>query len=347
MAPKTILFIVLSVLLLFGLFTVGFPFLLALLIAVLIEPLVRWMKKTLRLNRAVSASIACTVLIAGMLGAFFLIGMKIYLEFVEFIGKLPRILNEADHFVREALTGEGILYNSFPAEWAGYIQSGLIKGMDALTDGLNTILSSVYGIVLNIAKTLPNLLIILIVFIVALYLISIGLEQIKRSFLELFSEESRIKIGAVLEHLRIAIIGFLKAQILLSLLTYLITLIGLFVLGAEYPLAVALLIIIVDLLPILGTGSVLVPWAVYSYVQGDLYMGIGLLVLFLVITLFRRIAEPKIVGDAVGISALAALASLYIGFKLIGVAGLFLGPIIVIFFHALKKAGIIKIRIHL
>ncbi|TDF97593.1 sporulation integral membrane protein YtvI [Paenibacillus piri] len=345
MPTKTIVFIIVSIVLLYGLFTVGFPFLLALVTAILMEPLVKWMIRYLRFSRLISASVACSLLIAVIAGLFFLLGRKVYLEFVEFIGKLPVLLNEADHFVREALTGKGILYRSFPEEWAGYIQSGLIQGMDAITDGLNRILTSAYGIGLNVAKTLPNFFILIVVFIIALYLISIGLEQIKNSFLALFSEESRGKINVVLDHLRVAIIGFLKAQLILSLLTYAITLVGLIIIGAQYPLAVALLVIIVDLLPILGTGSVLVPWAVYSFIQGDVFMAVGLVVLFLVITVFRRIAEPKIVGDAVGIGALSVLASLYIGFKLIGVTGLFLGPIVVIFFHALKKAGVLKLNI--
>jgi sporulation integral membrane protein YtvI len=257
------------------------------------------------------------------------------------------ILNETDHFVKEALTGQGMIYKAFPVEWAGYIQSGLVMGVDSLTDGLNRIISSASGLVLNVAKTLPNLLVFFIVFIIALYLISIGLEQIKRSFLAMFSEESRSKMDAVLNHLREAVIGFLKAQILISVLTYIVALIGLLFLNAGYPLAIALIIIIVDLLPILGTGSVLVPWAAFSFIQGDMRLAIGLLVLFLTITIFRRIVEPKIVGDAVGISALSALASLYIGFKLIGVTGLFLGPVVIIFFQALKKAGLVKIRISL
>ncbi|NOU95972.1 sporulation integral membrane protein YtvI [Paenibacillus sp. LMG 31456] len=347
MPLKTIVFIVVSILLLYGLFTVGFPFLLALLIAILLEPVVLWMMRKFRFNRIVSAAITCSLLIAGILSAFFLIGLKIYLEFVEFVGKIPMILSEVDLFVKEALTGQGIIYRSFPVEWAGYIQSGLIMGVDSLTDGLNRIISSASGMILNVAKTLPNLLIFSIVFILALFLISIGLEQIKRTFLHWFSDGTRGKMESVLSHLREAIIGFLKAQILISVLTYIVTLIGLLFLGTGYPLAIALIIIIVDLLPILGTGSVLVPWAAYSFIQGDLNLAIGLLILFLVITVFRRIVEPKIVGDAVGISALATLASLYIGFKLIGVAGLFLGPIVIIFFQALKKAGIAKIKIDL
>ncbi|MNI88733.1 hypothetical protein D3C73_1460600 [compost metagenome] len=103
----------------------------------------------------------------------------------------------------------------------------------------------------------------------------------------------------------------------------------------------------VDLLPVLGTGSVIVPWAIYNMIAGDPRTAIGLLILFIGITVFRRIIEPKIVGDAVGIGALSTLVSLYVGYELVGVIGLFLGPVVVIIYTAMKDAEIIQINIKL
>jgi predicted PurR-regulated permease PerM len=121
----------------------------------------------------------------------------------------------------------------------------------------------------------------------------------------------------------------------------------LLIIGTGYPLAISLLIVIVDILPILGTGSVIVPWAAYQLVTGDVFTGIGLLLLFIVITVVRRIMEPKILGDAVGIGALSALISLYVGYELVGMVGVFLGPIVVIVFMAARKAGLLDFKIKL
>ena len=96
--------------------------------------------------------------------------------------------------------------------------------------------------------------------------------------------------------------------------------------------------------PILGTGSVLVPWAIVAILQSNHFLGIGLLVLFIVITVVRRIVEPKVYSSSLGISPLAALISLYIGFKLLGLMGIFLGPAMVIVYDTLKKANIIKLN---
>jgi sporulation integral membrane protein YtvI len=130
-------------------------------------------------------------------------------------------------------------------------------------------------------------------------------------------------------------------------MTYIITLLGLLILNVNYAMAIALLIIIVDLLPILGTGSFIVPWAIYNAATGNLALGIGLFILFLVITIIRRVVEPKILGDAVGIGALPALVSLYIGFKLVGVIGFFLGPLVVIVYQAMRRVGLLEFKIRL
>lgn len=116
-------------------------------------------------------------------------------------------------------------------------------------------------------------------------------------------------------------------------------------LGINYPLAIALLVTIVDILPILGVGSVLVPWSIYQLVVGDIFTGVGLILLFILITVIRRVLEPKVIGDAVGIGALPALISMYVGFKLVGVIGFFIGPLVIIIYAAMRKAGLFQIKI--
>jgi sporulation integral membrane protein YtvI len=336
-----------GVILLYAFFTVGFPFLLALVIAILIDPLIVLLMKATKMNRFISSTITCTIFLLGMLGVFYLIGLKVFTELNELARRTPEWAKEIEFYVNQALTGNGVLYDAFPDEWAGNIQSTLQYGADGLVSGLNSLISTVSGLFLNVAKVIPNLLIFCIVFFIALYLFSYSLDRLKGSFLSLFAEESRSKMESVLIKLREAIIGFMRAQIFISILTYIVALLGLIIIGVDYAMAIAFIIILVDLLPILGTGSVIVPWAIYNIIIGDVGTAIGLLILFIVITVFRRIIEPKILGDAVGIGALPILVSLYVGFELVGVVGIFLGPILVIVYEAMKQAGIIKIQIKL
>ncbi len=91
----------------------------------------------------------------------------------------------------------------------------------------------------------------------------------------------------------------------------------------------------------------LIPWAVYEYIAGSVFLGSGLVVMFLLISIVRRIIEPKVLGNAVGINALAALISMYVGFKLFGVMGLILGPVAVVVYQAMRKVGLLSFKFKL
>ena len=120
---------------------------------------------------------------------------------------------------------------------------------------------------------------------------------------------------------------YLRAYLLICLVTFSEMLVGLFCLHKPYPLLFALLIAFVDLLPVFGTGTVLIPWAVIDFVMGDVPAGLGLLVLYGVSLLVRQIIEPRLVGDSLGIHPLLSLVAVYAGFRLFGLAGMILSPL--------------------
>lgn len=343
MSFKMVLVIAFGLLFLYGLFTVGFPFLLALIIALFLEPLVQLVMKIKGVNRLISATIVCILFTVGLFGVLYLIGLKIFSEILVLVRKLPDYVAELDVFVQDTILRAQVLYERLPDEMVVQIQNAAGSVMNTLVNALTSLSRSL----LNFAGVIPDLFVFCIVFIVALFLTSYSLTTFKDAFLSLFEESSQLKVSEVLLNLRDSIFGFFRAQVILSGLTYLVALIGLFILDVNYAMAIALLIIIVDILPILGTGSVLVPWAVYAMITGNMFLGIGLIVLFLFITAFRRTIEPKILGHSIGIGALSTLISLYVGFKLVGVIGLFLGPIVVILYTAMRRVGLLNIKIKL
>ncbi len=347
MSFRMILIMVFGLLFLYALFTVGFPFLLAIVIALFLEPVIKLLMKYGRVNRIWACTVVCTAFMIVLLGVLYLLGLKIISELNVFFRTIPTRIQEATEYIRDASRQTQLFYDSLPADMAEQVQNGFRTGVETLTKALNNLIGDVSGVFFGFARGIPEMLIFFIVFAVALYLFCFSLPTLNQSFLSLFDNKSQPKVEKVLINLRKSIFGFLRAQVVLSALTYGVTLIGLLILGVDYPLAIALLIIIVDLLPILGTGSFIVPWAAYQLITGDIFLGVGLIVLFLVITVFRRVVEPKILGDAVGIGALSALISLYVGFQLVGVVGLFLGPIVVIVYQAMRKVGLLNIQIRL
>ncbi|MGI2295403.1 sporulation integral membrane protein YtvI [Paenibacillus sp. GXUN7292] len=343
MSVKAILSIAVALLLLYLIFTVGAPFLLALVIAIFLEPLNKLFMQKFKMNRLFAATLSSSLFTLILLGAIALLGVKIVAELIAFFQKVPLYFDNASSYVDQLMQNANLLYENLPPDAAAALE----EWVSSLTSTITQMAGSLSKSVVSIASTLPGMFIFFIVFLVAVYMFSFSLNTMKQSFLSFFEEKSRPQVDQVLTNLKKSIFGFIRSQFILSALTYIISFVGLLILGVKFPMAIALLIIVVDILPILGTGSVLVPWAAFLLLTGDNYTGIGLLVLFLVITVFRRIVEPKILGDSIGIGALSALISLYVGFKLVGVVGVFLGPLVVIIYMAARQAGLFQTKIKL
>lgn len=317
------------------LFPIFLPFLVALVIAIVFDPLIIDLQRKLKVKRHISSIIVLTVFFVAV---FFLIYTSIsslVKETIEFAKEVPSAVQSLimdNDKVKD-------MYDGLSDETKSFISDATTTLAQKGTELGSKFAGNIFGVV----KEFPAYFVAFIVFIVAVYIISIELPKLKPKFLSSFQNgESREKIELTLDKLKTSIVGFLKSQILLSLLTFVITLIGLLIIRTEYAIVMSLVVVVVDLLPILGTGSVLVPWAIYFIVVGNVPQGVGLIILFLFITIFRKIVEPKLIGASIGLSPLLTLISLYVGFELMGILGMILGPILAIVFLALKESGMIK-----
>jgi sporulation integral membrane protein YtvI len=318
------------------------PFIVAFLFALVLEPLNFWLIKRFRIRRLFAVNLTYFLFLGVILLLTYFITTKIIQEtfgLVKYIQRhIPSIQIGFDNFFREI--------NDFllllPAEVATQINQAYSSFMNQLSN--MNLLTNLGTYTFNITAAVPNFFILLILFFISLYIISLDLANIKKRFYSYFKEDSRRKFEVILSDLRMATVGFLQAQVILSTITYLVSLSGLVFLGVRYAMAIALLIILVDILPILGTGSVLVPWGIFSITQGRTFLGVGLFVLFITITVLRRSIEPKILGERIGLSALSTLICIWVGFKALGVLGVLLGPLLLILYKALVKAKVIQYR---
>lgn len=328
------------VVVLYFVFPFFLPFIFALILAVLFEPIVLFVQDKTKLKRNWSVVSVLTTFFAIVFGLLYMIASKLFKEGMQLLKGLPSR-------IEEMVTGQGVIsdfYKSFSADNQQYIKDTTITLVGKGTE----FLSSSAGSLFNVVMAFPVYFIAFIVFMVGVYIISMELPTLRVSFLKFFEKgQSQKKIEIVIDKLKIAIVGFLSAQLVFSTLTFIICIVGLKIIDIQYVLVFSLLIVVVDLLPILGTGSVLVPWAVYLLVSGNIFQGTGLILLFLFITVFRRIIEPKLLGNSLGLKPLITLVSMYVGFELIGVMGMILGPTLVIVVQALEEAELLKFRIKL
>ena len=159
------------------------------------------------------------------------------------------------------------------------------------------------------------------------------------------------KIGIHLKEITKSLGGYLKAEAILVIVSFVISLVGLYIfkfigMNVKYPLLFAIGIGFVDALPILGSGSVMVPWAIISAINGDFKLGISIAILWIIMSIIRQFLEPKIVSKKIGIHPIFTLIAMYTGFKIIGVMGMLIGPIVLIIlkniFATVLEEGVAK-----
>jgi len=203
-------------------------------------------------------------------------------------------------------------------------EAGLWSAAGALGERLS---DGIFAAVGSVAKFLPNLLLSTAVIIIATYYFAIERVKVNCFFLSLFPKTVRPLLKTAKDVLADTVGKYLRAYGILFFITFAELLAAFMIIKVEYALVIALIIALIDILPVFGAGLVLIPWGIFLLTASDYGRGIGILVTYAVITVIRQVIEPKIVGKFIGLSPLAALAAMYIGLKLMGVIGIFVLPI--------------------
>ena len=203
----------------------------------------------------------------------------------------------------------------------------------------------------NVLTRIPTIAIYVVITILSLYFICTDKIYIL-DFAEHHMPRSWIKkAGMHIREITHSLGAYLKAELTLVFVSFVISLAGFYIfmfvgMNVKYPLLIALAIAFVDALPILGSGTVMVPWAIISALDGDINLAISLVVLWIIMCVVRQFIEPRIVSNKLGIHPIFTLIAMYTGFKLIGVFGMLIGPIALIIiksiFGALIEQGIVK-----
>ncbi|TYR79067.1 sporulation integral membrane protein YtvI [Priestia megaterium] len=336
---KKRIWIIASIIIVCLLIPYSLPIVFALVTAVILESLIQKLQQSFKMKRVYAVLVTFLLYVVSLT----LIGFFIIRTIVTQIVALSKITPSFVKEIYETAIYPNIIKwkyysNALPTE----VISSIENALENTINSLDTLLKGTVEVMISFAATVPGFLLEFLIYLVALVFISLELPMIKEKIKSFLTEETKYKVKVVMSQLMHAGIGFIKAQIILSFLTFIMAYVGLWLLDVPYIALLSLLIVIVDILPILGTGSVLVPWGIIALSQGHDSLAIGLFILFGVITVVRRVVEPKVFSTNMGISPLAALVSLYIGFKLLGFVGLFLGPALVILYDALRKVGVIQ-----
>ncbi len=309
------------------------PFLIAFIISLIIEPAIKFIMKKTKLTRRSSSIIIFIIVSIIILGSLAWILITLFSESSSLLQSLNQYFDKAYIQFQNFMNSFEFDKIHLSDEILNVIQNSTGDLLENASNWLRGILTGL----LTIVTSLPSIAICIGITVVALYFICVDkiyiLDQIEHHVPKLWVK----KIGRHLKDLIKSLGGYLKAEATLVLVSFIISLIGLYILALlgfniKYPLLMALFIGFVDALPILGSGTVMLPWAIICAINGDINLGIAIIILLIIMSVVRQLLEPKLVSKNIGIHPIFTLIAMYTGFKVVGIIGLLIGPIILIIF---------------
>lgn len=323
------------------------PFLVAFIISLLIEPSIKYIMRKTNFTRRTSSIIIFVLVLIIILGSLSWLIVTLISESSSLLQGLNDYFEKASQIFNNIISGFDFDKIHLSDEILTVFQNSTGDVLQNISTWLR---NSLTGVV-NIVTSIPSIAICIGITVLALYFICVDkiyiLDQIEHHLPKVWVK----KLGRHLKELTQTLGGYLKAEATLILVSFIISLVGLYILKIvgfkiDYPLLMALFIGFVDALPILGSGTVMIPWAIICSINGDLNLGIAIIVLLIIMSIVRQILEPKLVSKNIGVHPIFTLIAMYTGFKLIGVIGLLIGPIVLIIvkniFASLIDKGVFK-----
>jgi sporulation integral membrane protein YtvI len=320
------------------------PFFIAAILALITEPIIKFNMNKLKMSRRISSIIViiCTILI--VLGITIWGGSTLVSKLIEYSKSLPNIITSITEKLDNAI-------NNPADEIRQYLNEDVLKSIsNALSNfvsNLGQYIQSVVSGLLKVVMSVPRIIVNVIITILAFVLFTKDRLNIIR-ILDFHIPENWIKKGIMIKKEVFSTLGnYLKIYSKILCITAIELLISFFILtliGFRFGniITLSILIAIVDILPILGIGTVLIPWAVWSLITGNIGFGIALLVIYIVLTIIRQIIEPKLVSNQLDFHPIITLLAMYAGFKMIGFTGLLLGPFALVILRCIYAEQIKK-----
>lgn len=322
---------------LFGLLS---PFVFGYFIAWLINPLADKLQKWLKIPRGISAILVIILTVAVIFGLIGFLGYKLFDEIRNLIANWPTLLSALRENWTNVIDNFSGVYISMPSS----IQSVVDTAWENIYKGSMDFIHNIPMVdtVQAVAKSLAPGLIWTVMFVLSLYFM-VAQKQIVSDFThKIFGEKAVKKLREIKHHCKEYLGGYVKAQLVLMLIVFMIILVMLSLFNAPYSVLIAAVTAFLDALPFFGSGLVLWPMAVVYFLDGNITLGILYIATYLAIMLARRFIEPKLVSDRLGVNPLITLVAMYIGYKFWGIIGLITGPLLLMLIISLYTVGLFR-----
>ena len=316
------------------------PFVIGFLLTAAIQKPARWLERKTRAPQGLWSVALVVLAYLAVMGILVFAGYQLYGQLLSLAKALPSYIPK----LSQLFSGVNAWFSGI---FAG-LPENLTTTIGALPENIissvaNTLTSLLSDFASRVVGGLPGIVVTSLVTIVASCFIAKDYSKIVLFIRRQMEARHWNLLLDAKKMFSTNILRMLRGYLILMLLTFTELSIGLLLLGYDYAIALAALIAIVDILPILGTGTVLIPWLLFKLLSGDLLGALGLAVLYVIITIVRNILEPKIIGKQVGLPPLLTLLSMYCGLRLLGFWGLFGFPLALIVLKSLHDTGRLRL----
>lgn len=318
------------------------PFIIAVLFASLINPIVNKLENFHKIERSLAAFIVLSFFIFLFL-LFLFIGMsQVYLELNRLLHNIPdyNTLGKQLNWILQNNNRLEELINNL--KMSPIIKKTLNENLQIIYNTLKDSIIYIVNYLLTILRKLPLILTILLLSCIATYFISRDLDKINKFIMGIFPNSFRSKIYRIEKELISSAIGFIRAELILILITGIITFFGLFLMRNEYALILGISVSFLDLIPIIGPGLLFIPWIIFNMISGNLLFAVKLLIIYTIAAAIRQVIEGKIIGFHLGLHPLATMMSFYVGYRLLGTVGFIIGPATLVLGKAIYTSGILS-----
>ncbi len=300
------------------------PFVIGWIVSMIANPLVRFLEKKVKILRKHSSAIIIAVVIAAIVAAISALLSSLFHEVQHLIEDLPNIVNQINaqlDYLSEKVRG---ISGALPEDVQTAINSIIISLGDLVNSFIKNLNLSA-GSAGAFAQGVAEGFLVVIVTILSAYFFTVDRDKLIAGLKKHLPDSVTDGWRLVMDNFRMAFGGYFKAQFKIMLVLTVIMFIGFEILKVDYSFFIALGVAFLDLLPVLGTGTVLWPWALFDVISGNYTRAVGLIIIYLICQVVKQVLQPKMVGDSIGLSPLSTLVFMYIGYQLYSVLGMIIG----------------------
>lgn len=300
------------------------PFVIGWVIAMIANPLVRWLERHLKIVRRHSSMAIVVLVLAGIIGLLYVLVGWLVRETVSFVQELPNLYTMVILEIRELFAHFDRLFRVVPKD----VQRAAQEFVGDVGQMLSTLAQNIAVPTVeaagSVAKAIPGAFVYTVVTILSSYFFIADQDNIWKMWKKYLPDQVKCYLTYLRRDAKQLIGGYFLAQFKIMFVVAGMLLVGFLVLGIEHAVLLACAIAVLDFLPMFGTGTALIPWAIFQVLEGRYAMAAGMILLYVLTQVVRQMIQPKIVGDSMGLPPFCTLFLLFIGFKIHGLSGMIL-----------------------